>query len=100
MQFDSGKPLGMGLDTNPLWGADCMEGGYAVVVARLNEAENGEPGVAQKSGLVNAGDFVVAVNGASTVNLGYDEVIIRTTIERDKLASNSCHERTIHTNSL
>ena len=52
-----------------------MEGGYAVVVARLNEAENGEPGVAQKSGLVNAGDFVVAVNGASTVNLGYDEVI-------------------------
>ena len=52
-----------------------MEGGYAVVVARLNEAENGEPGVAQKSGLVNAGDFVVAVNGASTVYLGYDEVI-------------------------
>ena len=75
VQFDSGKPLGMGLDTNPLWGADCMEGGYAVVVARFNEAENGEPSVAQKSGLVNAGDFVVAVNGASTVYLGYDEVI-------------------------
>ena len=27
-------------------------------------------------------------------------VLIRTTIERDKLASNSCHERTMHTNSL
>eukprot|EP01047_Picozoa_sp_COSAG01_P007836 COSAG01_NODE_301_length_19211_cov_21.838478_9_plen_1181_part_00 len=68
-------PLGMGLDPNPLWGCDCLEGSYGVFVSRLNRTTSGNPGAAEQTGLVNVGDFIIEVNGTRTLGLTYGATI-------------------------
>ena len=77
--FEPG-PLGLRIESNVDWGVDGVDpirSIFAVMVEGFNRQADGSLSTAEGNGNVRPGDFIVAVEGAPTAGMCYEDVIAR-----------------------